>query len=199
MPKIVNHDEKKAQIIEAFLDLSTTSGLENVSLRGVASHANVSLRQVQYYFGTKDTLVLAGLHSLEQQSHQAVAESLSKIGEQASASDTIKAIFEQALPTDEQSQRFHHLWMSYAMLSITQPGFEDKTLLTGTDRLQAQLESLLNQGVADGEFSRELNVALEAVSLLGLINGLGTAVLLKQQTVKSATSAFMYQFSKLSR
>lgn len=197
MPKRVDHHERKTEILQAFFVQAGSEGLHNVTLRGVAAQAGVSLRQVQYYFGTKNDLMQAGLDMLEQQSHRGVSERISALSDSSSARSTLLAFFEEALPTDDESRQFHLLWMSYAMLSLTSPSLSDSPLLDGPNRLQRQITEVLARGVTCGELRDDLDSEIEAILLLGLMNGLGTAVLLGQQTVKTATIAFRHQIDRL--
>src|SRR3954447_8660531 len=59
MPKRVDHGERKSQIVEAVVRLTLKGGLSAATFREVAAEAGVSVRLVQYYFGTKDELLLA--------------------------------------------------------------------------------------------------------------------------------------------
>ncbi len=197
MPKRVDHHKRKSEILQELLAHAASEGLHNVTLRGVAAQAGISLRQVQYYFGTKDVLIQEGLHLLEQHSHRGVNKRLSALPDSSSAYATLMALFEEALPTDSESRQFHLLWMSYAMLSLTTPLPLDTPLLDGPNRLQRQLTKILVDGVMCGELRANLNAEIEAIILLGLINGLGTAVLLGQQTVETATGSFTHQIDRL--
>lgn len=197
MPKLVDHQERKKEILNAFFIYAAREGLSSVTLRGVASQANVSLRQVQYYFGTKDALVMAGLHSLEQQSYHGIEKRLSQSASVKSAVCALVAIFEESLPNDSQSRKFHQLWMSYAMLSLTQGNLCDGTLIEGPNRLQSYFIQILREGMDKGELNPKLHVANESVTLLALINGLGTSILIGQQTVEMAKRSFESYIDKL--
>lgn len=64
MPKRVDHEERRGQIAEALIRVAGRRGLHAVGMRDVAAEAGVSLRLVQYYFGTKEKLLLYGLQHL---------------------------------------------------------------------------------------------------------------------------------------
>ena len=57
MPKRVDHDERRRQIVRALWRIAERGGLGAVSFREVAAEAGVSVRLVQYYFGTKADLL----------------------------------------------------------------------------------------------------------------------------------------------
>lgn len=64
MPKRVDHEERRAQIAEALIQVAGRRGLHAVGMRDVAAEAGVSLRLVQYYFETKEKLLFYGLQHL---------------------------------------------------------------------------------------------------------------------------------------
>src|SRR6478752_3383285 len=64
MPKRVDHEERRTQIAEALIQVAGRRGLHAVGMRDVAAEAGVSLRLVQYYFETKEKLLLFGLEHL---------------------------------------------------------------------------------------------------------------------------------------
>ncbi|CAM5209993.1 HTH-type transcriptional regulator BetI [Ureibacillus acetophenoni] len=57
MPKIVNHDERKAQIAKATWIVIARDGLGGASVRSIAKEANLSLGAVRHYFNTQDELL----------------------------------------------------------------------------------------------------------------------------------------------
>ena len=64
MPKRVDHEERRRQIADALLRTAATRGLHATGMREVAAEAGVSLRLVQYYFGTKEELLLFAMQQL---------------------------------------------------------------------------------------------------------------------------------------
>src|SRR6476661_9337119 len=67
VPKRVDHEERRRQIADALLRTAATRGLHATGMREVAAEAGVSLRLVQYYFGTKEELLLAAMQHLAAQ------------------------------------------------------------------------------------------------------------------------------------
>src|SRR5437870_1208569 len=59
MPKRVDHEERRREIVEAVIRITLKGGLTAATVREVAAEAGVSVRLVQYYFGSKDALLLA--------------------------------------------------------------------------------------------------------------------------------------------
>ncbi len=197
MPRTVDHDERRSMILEAFMRLAAREGLHAVSLRGVAAEAGISLRLVQYYFETKARLMQSGLTALETISNERLSARLQSLGPSPGARATLEAYFAVALPTDRESRQFHLLWTSYAMLAMTDPEISDRTFVDGPDRQQERIASLLEKGKSDGAFYAALDSEIEATILISLIHGLGTAVLVGQQTAERAFASFGYHLDRL--
>src|ERR1700748_1736428 len=58
MPKVVDHEQRRQQIAAALLRVAAVRGLHQTGLREVAAEAGLSVRLIQYYFGTKEQLLL---------------------------------------------------------------------------------------------------------------------------------------------
>ncbi|MGR5128576.1 hypothetical protein [Photobacterium swingsii] len=197
MPKIVDHDLRRKEIVQSFLCLARTEGLENVSLRSTANHAEVSLRQVQYYFKTKENLILAGLSHLEEVSYQSFNAKLQQKNKSASFKDKLNALFEAALPKDENSKMFHLIWTAYSMMAQ-----RENNAISPDDlnRSPVQVQAMLEQILVEAQSAEELthiNIGCERNLLLGLINGLSASVLNGILSEKEATQAFRYHIERL--
>ena len=59
MPKQVDHDVRRREMTDAVCRITAKGGLAAATFREVAAEAGVSVRLVQYYFGSKDELMLA--------------------------------------------------------------------------------------------------------------------------------------------
>src|SRR3546814_14018084 len=57
---------RRAEIAEALVRVANRDGLHAVTMRSVAAEAGVSLRLVQYYFTSKEELLVGALQHLEQ-------------------------------------------------------------------------------------------------------------------------------------
>ena len=199
MPRTVDHEERRSMILESFMRLAAREGLHAVSLRGVAAEAGISLRLVQYYFETKARLMQSGLNALETISNERLSARLLNLGPSPGVRATLEAYFAVALPTDHESRQFHLLWTSYAMLAMTDPEISDRTFVDGPDRQQERIASLLEKGKSDGAFHDALDSEIEARILICLIHGLGTAVLVGQQTAESAFASFGHYLDRVTQ
>ncbi len=177
MPRVVDHAQRRNQILEALLRLAGRAGLPAVTMRAVAAEAGFSLRLVQYYFATKGELLHAALETLERRSHRRWAERMAALPSEHSTRDVVEQFLAEALPTDDESRVFHLVWTSYAVLAMTDADLAAQPFVAGPDRLERQLTDLLRTARARGEMPGILDPAAEATHLVSLAHGLGTSVL----------------------
>ena len=59
MPKKVDHRVRRREITDAVVRITLRGGLHSATFREIAAEAGVSVRLVQYYFGSKDQLLLS--------------------------------------------------------------------------------------------------------------------------------------------
>ena len=197
MPKIVDHEERRARIADGLVRVAGREGLHAVTMRSVAAESGVSLRLVQYYFQTKAQLMQATLEHLEKQSNERWKARMEALPSPPSAREFVEAFLAEALPTDEQSRTFHLVWTSYAVLAMTDQELAEQPFVEGPNRLERQLTDVLSQAQAEGELALDLDASSEAASLLTINHGLGTSVLVGQCTVESARAVLQYHLDRL--
>ncbi len=202
MPKRVDHEERRRQIADALLRTAAARGLHATGMREVAAEAGVSLRLVQYYFGTKEELLLAAMQHLAAQfSERALAQirQVSTTERPASPRDIIGAILAEGLPADDERRTFTVLYTAYFALSLTEPALAIDPLVKNSTAVIDVVAAQLRAAQAAGETPADLDPDLEAVSLLAMSAGLGTSVLGGQSSVGQAQTVIDYHLRRLFR
>ncbi|MEV6973754.1 TetR/AcrR family transcriptional regulator [Kitasatospora sp. NPDC093806] len=197
MPKLVDHEERRAHIIDALLRAAAAGGLHAVTMRSVATEAGVSVRLVQYYFDTKEQLLLAALTRLAARMGERVRDRVRATGPAPAARDIVEAVLLEAVPTDEESRTFHLVYTEYAVLSVTDPALAGQPFLAAPDEMEAFLVGHLTAAQRSGDADPRLDARLEAVVLLAASAGLGLSVLLGQRTAEDATAVLRYHLARL--
>ncbi|MET9872019.1 TetR family transcriptional regulator, partial [Streptomyces sp. NPDC006386] len=106
MPRRVDHTERRTEIAEALVRAAGRLGLHAVGMRDVAAEAGVSLRLVQYYFESKEKLLLFGLRHLTERFARRVAARVAAAGADPGPRAVIEALLAAALPVDAESRTF---------------------------------------------------------------------------------------------
>jgi AcrR family transcriptional regulator len=200
MPKRVDHEERRRQIADALLRTAAARGLHAAGMREVAAEAGVSLRLVQYYFGTKEELLLGAMQYLAARfSERAVARfrQASGSGGPASPLDIIGAILTEALPADDERRTFTIVYTAYLALSLSDPALAISPLARNSSIVSDVIAAQLRAAQAAGDMPAGLDPDLEAISLLTMSAGLGTSVIAGQSSAGQAQAVIDYHLDRL--
>ncbi|GAB7033291.1 TetR/AcrR family transcriptional regulator [Streptomyces sp. NPDC021749] len=197
MPKRVDHAERRTQIAEALVRVAGRRGLHAVGMRDVAAEAGVSLRLVQYYFETKEKLLLYGLEQLTARFGERVAARIRSAGTAPGPRAAVESLLMTSLPTDEESRTFHLVHTSYAVLSVTEPALAAQPFLQQPAAAEDALADLLHQARAAGLTHPDLDARTEAITLLALSAGLGTSILVGHRTPDSAVTVLRHHLDRI--
>ncbi|MGW1810850.1 TetR/AcrR family transcriptional regulator [Streptomyces sp. NPDC002078] len=188
MPKRVDHAQRRTEIAEALVRVAGRRGLHAVGMRDVAAEADVSLRLVQYYFETKEKLLLFGLHHLTERFGERVAARVRAAGSSPGQRAVIEALLMAALPTDDESRTFHFLYTSYAVLAVTDEALAAQPFIASPDAAEDTLTGLLREAQEAGLAGPGIDARHEAAGLLAMSAGLGTSILVGQRSPESAAA-----------
>ena len=200
MPKRVDHEERRRQIADALLRTAAKRGLHATGMREVAAEAGVSLRLVQYYFGTKEELLLAAMQHLAARSSERGLARIRRLKEAAGAvrpCDVIAAILTEGLPADEERRTFSVLYTAYFALSLTDPALAIAPLVRNSNAVIDVVAAQLRAAQAAGGTPAGIDPDLEAVSLLAMSAGLGQSVLGGQSSPGQAQAIIDYNLDRL--
>ncbi|MFJ7911012.1 TetR/AcrR family transcriptional regulator [Kitasatospora sp. NPDC096204] len=194
MPKQVDHEDRRRRIAEAVCLLVDEHGLEGVSLRDVATRAEVSMGAVQRCFRTKEEMLLFALSHVGERVAERVRGRLTAGPAQSAASELGLVAGEVALLREEHRAEAR-IWLAFVAGAAVNPA------LAATLRSSyAALEELMVRLVAEaagaavvggsalgGEAAGATVVArTEARTLLALADGLTAHVLVGHRTVAEA-------------
>jgi AcrR family transcriptional regulator len=200
VPKRVDHEERRRQIADALLRTAATRGLHAAGMREVAAEAGVSLRLVQYYFGTKEQLLLAAMQHLATRFGARAMARFKEAGESGALAhprDVIAAILAEALPADDDRRTFSIVNTAYLALSLTDPALAIAPLVKNSDAVLGVVAAQLRTAQAAGDTPAHLDPDLEALSLIAMAAGLATSVLVGQSSIEQAQTAVDYHLHRL--
>jgi AcrR family transcriptional regulator len=200
MPKRVDHEQRRRQIADALLRVAAARGLHATGMREVAAEAGVSLRLVQYYFGTKEELLLAAMqHLAARYSARAVARFREASGSARPAGprDIIAAILAEGVPADDERRTFTVIYTAYLALSLTDPALAIAPLVRNSGAVIDVVAAQLRAAQASGDATVHLDPDLEALSLLAMSAGLGTSVIAGHSSPEQAQAVIDYHLDRL--
>ncbi|MFF3116066.1 TetR/AcrR family transcriptional regulator [Kitasatospora sp. NPDC057904] len=197
MAEKADHEERRRQIAEALLRIADTQGLQAASMRAVAAEAGVSLRLVQYYFTTKDGLLLDALARLGVQLQARMERWIKEAGSPPTPRSIVTAILACILPTDAESRRITRTYAAYYTLVLSDPGAMEKKGPLQPDLLEGFLAKQIRAAQEAGEIGVGKDAAVTAAGLLAMVNGLGSSVLGGQRGGEEAVAILEYHLEEL--
>ncbi|MFE6982674.1 TetR/AcrR family transcriptional regulator [Streptomyces griseus] len=192
----VDHEERRKQIAEALLRIAAAEGLQSVSMRAVAAEAGVSLRLVQYYFTTKQALVLDALARLGTRFQARMDRWVRAAGSPPQPRSTVTAILSSILPTDEESRQISRIYAAYYALVLGDSSLEEHAIPQPA-LLEGFLTEQLRLAQEAGAVGPGKDPAMVAAGLLAMVNGLGASVLGGQRTGAAASDVLHHHLDEL--
>jgi AcrR family transcriptional regulator len=74
MPKIVDHDERRAHFVDALSSIIVREGFERVTMREIAAEAGYAHGAIARYFPDKQSVLIAAFQRLHTQAHDRIIE-----------------------------------------------------------------------------------------------------------------------------
>lgn len=169
MPKIVDHSQRRTEIIEAAWRVILRSGLTGMTIREVAREAGVSNGVIGHYFESRDDIVI----SAHRYAFSRVSERWSQKLDGRGGLDALRLLLFEALPLDEERHREAQLDVSYWAAALVSPTLNEVRRQSIADG-RAWLRRLVTEGRARGEIISgqsdevildEMQVLIDALSL----------------------------------
>jgi AcrR family transcriptional regulator len=161
-------------------------------MRAVAAEAGVSLRLVQYYFTTKEALLLDALGRLQNQLQARMNAWIAAAGTPPTPRSVITAILSCIVPTDAESSRITRTYNGYYTLVLSDPDVLEKHGAAQPAILEGFLAKQIRAAQQAGDVAADADPELAAAGLLAMVNGLGSSVLGGQRTGDEALAILRY-------
>ncbi|NNG35710.1 TetR family transcriptional regulator [Nakamurella aerolata] len=199
MPRVVDHQQRRREIAAAVWKLAASKGLESVTMRQVAATAGVSLRQVQYYFGNRDQLLLQSLRLLNERSTESARARIEPAADSMGPKELARAILLESMPLDAQRREQLLVHIAYFVRALSDDALA-AALRTpdGVDagELELLLAGLIDEGAASGPLPAGAALK-EAEMLLALAFSIGADTLAGLRTIEQALATLDHQLDRL--
>lgn len=162
MPKVVDHEARRRELIEASWAVIAAEGLEGVTMRKIAAAAGCTTGRLTHYFKDREALILAALRAI----NDVTGERVRKYLRENDGKESLIEAAAEALPLDGQRLAEWKVWLAFWAAAATDPDLaaeNDRRQEEWLDEIRPVLSSL-----APG-----CDAAYEAERLLALVNGLG--------------------------
>lgn len=167
MPKVVDHDERRREIVAAMWRILLREGMSGVTVRTLSAETGWSVGALRHYFESQDELIMF-----------ATSEMLASAGARMARLDVgnpdraiLQTTLEQILPLDRQRNAEAQIWFALLTRRIASPQLAAKTYdfdLVVRHAVRKVLQRLASANL----MSEARDLEMETVRLHALIDGL---------------------------
>ncbi|MEV0375507.1 TetR/AcrR family transcriptional regulator [Streptomyces sp. NPDC050636] len=196
MPRQVDYDSRRRQVVTAAFALVSERGLEGVTMRDVAARAGVSVGAVQRCFSGKEEMIVSVVEDMNQRVSARVRGRIADSVDPDAAATMLEHTLAGIVPHDEESLAETRVWLAFAAHAAVTPG------LAAVQRKQYEglaelIALLLRTAQASGDIRSDADADQEAEALIAFTDGLNMQVLMGRHTPDSALAALDRRLSVL--
>lgn len=173
MPKIVDHDERRREVIAAVVRVIARSGIDSSTVRSIAREAGISTGNLAHYFANKDDILTSALEL----SHDRIKQRWDLKLDGLAGMAALRELVLDNLPLDEERQVETRLEMSYWARALALPGVLDVQRREASE-LFRRISRLVDEARKMGEITSTESTRSIAEYLLALIDGLSVHAIL---------------------
>ncbi|MGN9837679.1 TetR/AcrR family transcriptional regulator [Nonomuraea sp. H19] len=178
MPRVADHDERRAQIARAFQRLLAVEGVAGVSFSRVAAEAGISVGLIQHYFSSKDVLLRFAFEDAVSRMSERVQIRV-RDGEAAGLpiGDLLLNSLAELLPLDPEREVEYRVRQGLQAQALHHAGLAEVARRAGGDMLD-HVTAAIENGRRCGEVEPGVDAGLAARMILATVQGLADQVAL---------------------
>ncbi|MFI7307307.1 TetR/AcrR family transcriptional regulator [Micromonospora aurantiaca] len=168
MPKIVDHDARRAELARAMWRVVYRDGVGAATVRSIAAEAGWSPSALRHYFATQTELLVFAMEHVQAEA----AERITGGDRSGSPREVAQRVLEQLLPLDRQRVREAEVWLLLAARAPTDPAARARAA-EADDGIRRAVEfavTLLTGEPADPEAVAGLHAVLDGLALHTLLH-----------------------------
>lgn len=182
MPKIVDHAQRRDEIIRALWVVVHDQGIEGVTYQAVATTAGISIGRIQHYFASKEELVLAGCRAMIDQASAAYYRQVRSLD----PAQGLVQLLSEPIPRTESFRRGAAVWYAYLARAVVDPAIGDIVRQASQGAVDEAAALLDAAGAPPGH----------ATTLVALSNGLTQRVLIGVTPADEALSTIAVEVER---
>ncbi len=176
LPKQIKHDARRIEVTKAAWRVIMRDGLDRTSIRAIAHELNLTTSVVTHYFRDKDALMAFILETINDHLDTRQQRSVTT----QTGIERLEQTILSALPLDEKGQTEWTIWVAFVGFAIGRESLLEAHRRRSRQNflsIAAQLEVLQKQG----SIRQDLDILIEAKTILALIDGFGLNLVLDQE------------------
>lgn len=165
MPRIVDHDQRRAELAKAARAIVANEGIEALTIARVATATGYSSGVVNHYFSNKRQMLLHTYRSTVEQAQARLEAQLAR------SPINLDACLKAFLPIDEEQQHEWLLWFAFWGMAITDQELQ-MAQRRGLRDAQDLFQRIFQEQARHGRLPASVDCDLLAHHCVALINGI---------------------------
>jgi AcrR family transcriptional regulator len=183
MPKLVDHEARRRELLEALLRITSADGWDAITLRRIAAEAGVSVGMVQHYFTSKDEILRFAIEMTAEDTRQRVRQRIAELPPPRTPRLLTETVLTEMVPNTSRraiEATAASVWVRRFLLQPENQAPDELTIaLTGQIRL--------------GRGGTPEDAERDAAGLVALLDGLICSMVAGRQTTESAIAILRAQ------
>ncbi|WP_411374594.1 TetR/AcrR family transcriptional regulator [Arthrobacter sp. MPF02] len=166
MPKIVDHDERRLELVDATWRIIARHGLEGATMRDIAMEAGFANGALKPYFPTKDTLLEFAFGHVFNRTNKRIAD----VTQGKSGLEALRAFCLEVLPLDEERINEARIVIPFWQKAVNDPR-KAEVHQESMDKWTADIRRCLAEARDSGDVRAGVDDAVIAGQLLNMLLG----------------------------
>ena len=172
MPKVVDHAQRRRELVAATWAVVAAEGIEAATVRRIAEEAGCTTGRITHYFADKEEVLVAALRQV----HRAAGKRmLAAIGPR-SGLEALRAVLAEALPLDEERILEWRVWLAFWGSAAT-----SASLQAEQHQRYREWRGLLKRVLATAQLSADIDLDQLVDQIVALVDGFGLQGVLDPQ------------------
>ncbi len=172
MPKVVDHAQRRRELVAATWAVVAAEGIEAATVRRIAEEAGCTTGRITHYFADKEEVLVAALRQV----HRAAGKRmLAAIGER-SGLEALRAVLAEALPLDQERVLEWRVWLAFWGSAAT-----STSLQAEQHERYREWRGLLKRVLATAQLSADIDLDQLVDQIVALVDGFGLQGVLDPQ------------------
>ncbi|GAB7030704.1 TetR/AcrR family transcriptional regulator [Streptomyces sp. NPDC021749] len=177
MPKVVDPDARRREVVDALFRVVVRDGLQRTSLRAVADEAGLNIGSLRHYFASQQELMDFAMQSMLDGLTDRLLRHVERIGDLSAHPPAERlrlaaGLLAELLPLDERRRAEVTVFLDFNAAARTNPAFKDLSdqAAAGARRLVRRVLTRLDES---GTLRPGRDLDIETERLTALVDGLG--------------------------
>jgi AcrR family transcriptional regulator len=178
VPKVVDHAQRRRELVAATWAVVAAEGIEAATVRRIAEEAGCTTGRITHYFADKEEVLVAALRQV----HRAAGKRMLAAIGQRSGLEALRAVLAEALPLDQERILEWRVWLAFWGSAAT-----SASLQAEQHQRYREWRGLLKRVLATAQLSADIDLDSLVDQIVALVDGFGLQGVLDPQREQLAS------------